>query len=227
VVEDAAVGRVVECLGDEDRAGAVTGRLGCSDVGREGLAEVRRVQDLVEPSLPAGHIVFDPFIARGLDYYTGPVFEIFHEGANSLPLSIASGGRYDELIGAFSGQPAPACGGSLGFERILLMLTDGPAAPGGSQVLVTVWDDDTAAEMVALAGELRRQGIRTEVSLTPGGLGGQLRYATQRGIPVCVIRGPAERDAGTVTVKDLTTGTQTTGPRSGVADLVRSVVRSP
>ncbi len=226
-VDDTTLGRLAEDLRDEDRARAVTGRLGCSEVGREGLAEARRVQDLVEPSLPAGHIVFDPFVARGLDYYTGPVFEVFHEGADSLPLSIASGGRYDELVGAFSGRPTPACGGSLGFERILPLLGDGAATSSGSQVLVTVWDDGAAGEMVALAGELRRQGIRTEVSLAPGGLGGQLRYATQRGIPVGVIRGPAERDAGTVTVKDLATGAQTTGPCGGVVGLVRAALGSP
>lgn len=224
--DDTTVGRVEEDLRADDRAAAVATRLGSSDVGRDGLQEVRCVRDLVEPSLAAGRILFDPFIARGLDYYTGPVFEVFHEGANSLPLSIASGGRYDELIGTFAGHPVPACGGSLGFERILLMLEDGDGAPSGSQVLVTVWDDAAQGEMVALAGELRRQGFRTEISLHSGGLGGQLRYATHRGIEVCVIRGPAERDAGSVAVKDMATGQQTNGPRSSVVDLVRAVLHA-
>lgn len=222
--DDAIVSRIELDLRDSDPASAVCSRLASSEVGQAGLAEVQRVRDLVEPSLRSGRFVFDPFIARGLDYYTGPVFEVFHEGPSSMPLSIASGGRYDELIGSLSGRPTPACGGSLGLERILLMLEEGVATASGPQVLVTVWDDDSAADMIELAMRLRHVGIRTEVTLEPTGLGPQLRYATQRGIPVGVILGPQERHTSTVTVKDLTTGEQTTGPRADVVDLVRKLV---
>lgn len=224
-IDDAVITRVAQDLREADRPAAVAERLRDSRQGRVGLDEVRRVHDLVVPSLSGGRLVFDPYIARGLDYYTGPVFEVFHEGLDSHSLSIASGGRYDDLIGGFSGRPTPACGGSIGFERVLLLRASDGVTSAGPEVLVTVWDDESAADMLALATELRSHGIRAEATLAAGSLSAQLRYAGHRQVAVAVISGPAERDAGTVTVKNLATGDQTVGARHGVVDLVRTALR--
>lgn len=221
-----SVDRLRADLAADDHAAAVVDRLASSDVGNAGIAEVMRVQELVSAALPAGRIIFDPFIARGLDYYTGPVFEVFREGPDSLPLSIASGGRYDDLVGALSGRSTPACGGSIGFERIMLMLANEDTVADGPQALVTVWDEGSTSEMIAFAARLRNAGIKTEVSLTTSGLGGQLRYAASRGIAVGVIHGPAERANDTVTVKDLVSGEQRTGAVTDLISMVRSALTS-
>jgi len=151
-------------------------------------------------------------MARGLSYYTGPVFEVVHDG---LDATIAAGGRYDGLVGMFQSQDVPATGGSLGMERILLLLERAEAAAGarsGPDVLVTLMEDDGAADAMALAGRLRGQGYT--VDLYSGGgrlkLGKQLKYADRRGCRVALIRGEDERTDATVTVKDLGSGDQTT-----------------
>ncbi|MBX6388463.1 MAG: histidine--tRNA ligase [Frankia sp.] len=205
---------------------AVSERLTETEQGRAALTEVRDVETLVRPNLRAGRIVFDPFIARGLDYYTGCVFECFYEGDQSLPLSIASGGRYDGLMGTIGDQAVPACGGSIGFERILLLLENAAdtAAPA-IEVLVTCWDETYAADALSIATALRRDGIRAETYLASGGLKAQLRQAARREAKVCVIYGPNDRAQGTVTVRNLDSGEQTTGPREEVTRLVRERLR--
>lgn len=206
-----AISALLADLGSDDLAGAVGERIARSEWGAAGLAEVERVLELVG-QLPGGQIDFAPVMARGLSYYTGPVFEVVHEG---LDATIAAGGRYDGLIGMFQGQDVPATGGSLGIERILLLLEEAEAAADvrtGPEVLVTVMDDDGAADAMALAAQLRSRGHT--VDLYAGGgrlkLGKQLKYADRRGCRVAVIRGEDERAAATVTVKDLASGDQTT-----------------
>jgi histidyl-tRNA synthetase len=177
----------------------------------------------VRAQIRGGEVVFDPFIARGLDYYTGPVFEVFYtEDPDARPLSLASGGRYDNLIGMFRRDPVPACGASLGFERILLLLGDDRSERSSiPEVLVTVWDEESRTDALSLAMELREHGISTETYVGEGGLKAQLRYAGRRQIRACVIAGPDERDRGELAVRDLVTGDQRTGPRRDVVELVR------
>lgn len=206
-----AVQQLVEDLGSDDLVGAVSDRLAGTPRGRRGLQEISRVLELVG-SLPGGRLVHAPVLARGLSYYTGPVFEVVHE---ALDVTIAAGGRYDGLIGMFQNNDVPATGGSLGIERILLLLEraakdaehtrgDGPA------VLVTLMEPEHDAEALALAQQLRAAGF--DVDLYAGGgsrkLGKQLKYANRRGVRLVVIRGEAERDAGRVAVKDLASGDQ-------------------
>jgi len=222
-----AVDALVADLGSDDLAAAVRDRIARSERGSTGLQEVERVLDLVG-QVPGGQIAYAPVMARGLSYYTGPVFEVVHDG---LDATIAAGGRYDGLIGMFQGQDVPATGGSLGMERILLLLEQAEAhadARTGPEVLVTLMDDDGAADALALAGRLRAQGYT--VDLYSGGgrlkLGKQLKYADRRGCRVAIIRGEDERAAATVTVKDLVSGDQTTIPESGLAaDLDRLLGR--
>ncbi|MEX2549904.1 MAG: histidine--tRNA ligase [Nitriliruptoraceae bacterium] len=204
----AAIEALAGDLSAGDPAGAVRARLASSEVGMAGLAEVDRVLELVGDDAP---VVYAPVLARGLSYYTGPVFEVVHEG---LDATIAAGGRYDGLIGMFQSQDVPATGGSLGMERILLLLQERASGAGlaGPDVLVTVMDEDGAADALALAGRVRATGLNAEL-YTGGGrlkLAKQLKYADRRGVRVAVIRGSTERADATVTLKSLTTGEQRT-----------------
>jgi histidyl-tRNA synthetase len=206
-------------LGADDPAAAVRARLGRSETGQAGLAEVDRVLDLVGGAVP---VAYAPVLARGLSYYTGPVFEVVHDG---LDATIAAGGRYDGLIGMFQSGDVPATGGSLGLERILLLLEAaevGAAGPAGPDVLVTVMDEDGAADALALAARLRATGLTVE-PYSGGGrlkLAKQLRYADRRGVRLAVLRGADERAAATVTCKSLASGEQRTVP---LADLEATV----
>ena len=180
-----------------------------SAVGEEGLAEV----DAIAEALP-GRTVFTPHLARGLAYYTGPIFETYVSG---FPSAIASGGRYDGLVGMFAGRPIPAVGGSLGIERILLLVAGEPEAlTSPARVLVTVWDAAARPGALGLAADLRAAGIATEVYLGGERMGEQLGYASSRAIPFAVIQGPRERERGVVAVRDLGTRTQA---EMGLGDL--------
>jgi histidyl-tRNA synthetase len=202
-------------LSADEPATAIRSRLQRSETGVAGLDEVDRLLVLVGDAVPA---TYAPVLARGLSYYTGPVFEVVHAG---LDATIAAGGRYDGLIGMFQSADVPATGGSLGLERILLLLEaaeEASAAPTGPEVLVAVMDDDAAADAVALAGRIRSAGHSVE-PYSGGGrlkLAKQLKYADRRGVRVAVIRGAEERAAATVTCKALATGEQRTVP---LADL--------
>ena len=155
---------------------------------------------------------------RGLGYYTGPVFEaeltfeiLDEKGRKRQFGSVAGGGRYDDLVKRFTGQDVPATGVSIGVDRLLAALrakgrTTGDAA---GPVIVTVMDRDRMADYQAMAGELRRAGVRAEVYLgNPKNFGNQLKYADKRQSPVAVIQGGDEAAKGTVILKDLILGAQ-------------------
>jgi histidyl-tRNA synthetase len=207
-VPGAAVEALVGDLGADDLVGRVRERLAASERGAAGLGEVDRLLELIG-AIPGGSIGFAPVMARGLSYYTGPVFEVVHDG---LDATIAAGGRYDGLIGMFQNQEVPATGGSLGMERILLLLEqqEEAGARGGPDVLVTLMDDEGTPDALGLAQRLRGEGFSADVYAGRGKLGKQLRYADRRGVRVALIRGADERAAGTVAVKDLASGDQAT-----------------
>jgi histidyl-tRNA synthetase len=165
----------------------------------------------------AGHVVFDPTLARGLSYYTGPIFEIRVAG---LAGSMGGGGRYDGLIGMFGKQQIPAVGFSLGLVRVLLVLVERGMFPSlgiGPQVLLCRLPDVDGAAAVATATALRAQGLRVEVFADDTKLGNQLQYASTIGAPFVAILGSAELAAGTVGLKNLTSGAQVTVPLADVA----------
>ncbi|MEN9787016.1 MAG: Histidine--tRNA ligase [Pseudomonadota bacterium] len=185
-------------------------------------AELRTVMAHAR-TLGATHLVFDATLARGLGYYTGPVYEaVLTDGGVG---SVSGGGRYDGLIGMFSGRPVPAVGVSLGVERLLTVMEERgmlPDAGTRTRVLVTVFSDDCAPDSLAVARRLREAGIETETWLGgAGNLGKQFKYAAGKGIPYAVVCGPSERDAGTVNLKDLRSGTQVVVARDGLAAAVR------
>jgi histidyl-tRNA synthetase len=210
-IDGAVVEAIAADLGSGDLDGAVRGRLTATERGRAGLAEVDRVLELAG-EVPGGQVLYAPVLARGLSYYTGPVFEVVHD---ELAATIAGGGRYDGLIGMFQSNDVPATGGSLGIERILLILeqqarADEAADLDAPDVVVTVMDEDGAPDAVALAQRLRSGGFAVDLEVGGGKLGKQLKRADRRGARTAVIRGADERAAGTVAVKDLRSGDQTT-----------------
>jgi histidyl-tRNA synthetase len=219
-VPTGAVDALAADLQADDAHEALVDRLGSTERGRRGLEEVDRLLALVG-GVDGGVVEHAPVLARGLSYYTGPVFEVVHEG---LDATIAAGGRYDGLIGMFQGQNVPATGGSLGLERILLLLDDDSAQGDGPDVMVAVLDEPLAATSMRLARRLRASGIKVDLYTGEGRLGKQLRYADRRGARVAVIQGPDEFDAGTVTVKTLATGAQTTVPDEQLVSTVTSIL---
>lgn len=157
----------------------------------------------------ADQVVIDLSIARGLAYYTGPVFEAVLVDAPRFG-SVAAGGRYDGLIERFSGQRVPAVGASIGVDRLLAALKDLGRAGGTkstAQVLVTTIDPALMDDYVAMTFELRRAGIRTELYLgAPKRFGKQIKYADQYDIPIVLVLGSDENERGVVTVKDMAVG---------------------
>jgi len=154
-------------------------------------------------------VVVDLSIARGLAYYTGPVFEA---GLVEAPQygSVFSGGRYDGLVERFLGEKVPATGASIGVDRLLAALVDLGRVDerrSTAQVLVTVMDKSLMDDYLELAFELRRAGVPTDLYVgKPGGVGRQLKYADRSGVPIALLFGGNEKEAGVVTLKDLDLG---------------------
>ena len=189
---------------DTDR---VRKQLDTTQRGRLGLAEVDRLLELTA-GLPADRVVFVPRMVRGLDYYTGPIFEVT---ATGYPGSIASGGRYDGLVAKLGGPDLPACGGSIGVERILAIQAADEADPRGLDVALTVLG--AQSDIMRLAGEIRAQGLRTGVYLgSSGKLAKQLKWAHDQYARTVLMYGPDEQQAGEVTVRDMQSGEQTRVP---------------
>jgi histidyl-tRNA synthetase len=190
-----------------------------SEAGRKGVAELQAVLRYSEGGPAAAHLRVDPYLARGLSYYTGPIYEIALPGLSG---SAGSGGRYDDLVGIFSGQSLPACGFSLGLERILLIMEERGMFPdrlaGQPQVLVTQYDESTANASFRLAQELRAAGLRVDLYPDQDRFGKQFKYAEERSIRYVVLVSPREVQAGVVAVKDLVTGEQVDLPGPAVAE---------
>jgi histidyl-tRNA synthetase len=162
-------------------------------------------------------ISFDPSVVRGLEYYTGPVFEVellfSTDSAAGSPRfgSVGGGGRYDGLVSRFRGEPVPATGFSIGVSRLLAALqylnkveTKAEAGP----VVVTVFDKDRIADYQQMVASLRNAGIRAELYLGSGKFGPQMKYADKRNSPCVVIQGSDEKAKGEVTIKDLIVGAE-------------------
>ncbi len=195
-----------------------------SRIGREGLEEVDEVTAIVAPLLTDGEVEFFPFLARGLDYYTGPIFEIYLKGVVG---AIASGGRYDNLIDMFADKQIPACGGSLGIDRILSSLrVNGQSGEDtlAPQVFITVWDRTSKSETLRIATELRDKGIVVETFLGEGKIGKQVRLASERNARYCLFYGPDERQKKEVTLKDLLTGKQTSIKREQIVKTLKTLL---
>jgi histidyl-tRNA synthetase len=213
---------IVGVMTAPDAADRIRGALKKSEEGSAGLDEVDRVLSLVAPQLPAGRIAFTPRLVRGLSYYTGPIWELTAPGVAG---SMGGGGRYDHLIEQLGGPDVPATGTSLGVERILSLLPDAAdQRPSRLDVAVTVMGQELAGRSFGLAAAARAAGLRASVYLGASGkLGRQLKWASDQGARWCLIYGSAEDEAGTVTVRDMDSGEQTSVP---VGDLGRHLARA-
>lgn len=173
---------------------------------------LRAVLELVEAAGFADRVRLDPTIARGLDYYTGIIYETRLTDARVSGVgAVMSGGRYDGLIGLFGREQVPAVGISVGLDRLLaalqelgLVRMDGAAVP----IYVTVFGDGQAAAAARAAQALRTGGLRVEVDAVGGKLGKQLERAHKRGARLAVVIGPDEVTSGEAVVKDLARGEQ-------------------
>ena len=200
----------------EDKIAQIDQRLRDSKIGQQGRAELEEIWSIVKASgYGDGRIVVDPSVVRGLEYYTGPVYEVeltfATSGADGTPRfgSVGGGGRYDGLIARFRGESVPATGFSIGVSRLLSALTylnkiDSEAQPG--PVVVTVFDRDRAADYQRMVSELRTAGIRAELYLGSGKMAAQLKYADKRRAPCVIIQGGDEHARGEVQIKDLIEG---------------------
>ena len=165
---------------------------------------------LSSAGVPSDKFAFVPTLARGLDYYTGAIFEIEIDGYKAG--SVGGGGRYDNLIGTFGKETVPAVGISFGFDRLLEAAEEAELLPkeaSKTQVLVTVFEPKLLSNSLDLATNLRKRGINTEIYLDPNAkLDKQLKYADQKKIPFVALLGPSEIKEEKITLKDFATQKQ-------------------
>ena len=178
----------------------------------EGIANLRQLVDAFEGAgFPKDRLVIDLSIARGLDYYTGTVYETL---LGDLPAigSVCSGGRYDDLAGLYTKQHLPGVGASLGLDRLMAameelgLLQD---AATSADVFIVQFSAEALPSYIALAHRLRQAGLRTELYPEAKGMGRQLKYADRKGFPIALIGGPDELEKGVWQVKDMRDGSST------------------
>ncbi|MHC2435639.1 histidine--tRNA ligase [Bradyrhizobium sp. USDA 4451] len=202
----------------KDAIAAAETYLAKSEVGQAGVSELEEIAKLVAASgYGADRIRIDPTVVRGLEYYTGPVYEIEllldTKDEKGRPVrfgSVGGGGRYDGLVSRFRGEPVPAAGFSIGVSRLqaaLTMLGQLDASAVFGPVVVTVFDRDRVADYQKMVAQLRQAGIRAELYLgNPKNMGNQLKYADRRNSPCVIIQGSDEKARGEVQIKDLIDG---------------------
>jgi len=230
-LSDEAITRILNFTGWGERGSGAKSTLSANEVtianfedaikdslsGRSGVSELSEIKNLIASAGYESRVVIDPSVVRGLEYYTGPVFEVdltfSTEGKDGSPRfgSVGGGGRYDGLISRFRSEPVPATGFSIGVSRLLAALEylgkvnlkteRGP-------VVVTVFDQDRIADYQNMVAKLRNAGIRAELYLGSGKFAPQMKYADRRNAPCVVIQGSDEKSRGEVTIKDLIVGAE-------------------
>jgi len=195
-----------------------------------GVAELREVLSVLRDlGVPESDYALNLSIARGLDYYTGTVYETTLDDHPEIG-SVCSGGRYDDLAGQYTKSRLPGVGMSIGLTRLFWQLREAGlvgTAESTVQVLVPQLDEAHLPQCLALATELRQGGINTEVVLDGGKLGKQLKYADRAGIRFVAILGEQEVSAGTVTIKDLRRQDQFTVARDEAVRALRVELAQP
>jgi histidyl-tRNA synthetase len=214
-----AIERILAFMGAEggDDLSRIGEGLSGSAACEQGVANLREILAIVTScGYGPDRVKLDTGIVRGLDYYTGPVFEgqltfpVTNDAGEEVVMgSIGGGGRYDDLVARFTGQKVPATGVSIGVSRLLTALrARGTTARTEPLIVVLVLDKKEAAVSFALARELRAAGLRAEAYAGDAGMKAQLKYADKRGCAVAVIEGGDERARGEVTLKDLALGAE-------------------
>ena len=206
---------------------AILGRLlefvGQNELGATGVDELRAIMKFAEAEGIGSKIEIDPSLARGLSYYTGAIMEI---DVKDLPGSLGGGGRYDSLVGMFLGEDVPACGFSLGLERIIVVMTEREMLPpqlvsSPADVMISIWNEGSVADSISLAQELRGAGLRVDLYPEADKIGKQFKYASARLIPFVAVMGDEERARGEVSIKDMRSGTQRSVKRENLAVTLR------
>lgn len=189
---------------------------------QQALDDLETLLSLTSDAPAGSHIRLAPGLARGLSYYTGPIFEVV---STDFSGSLGGGGRYDNLVGMFSNKQVPAVGFSLGLERILLLMEERnmfPTLQLTAQVMVCILPDTPLPPAVGLASRLRQAGITVDVYPEQGKLGRQLSTADSLQIPYVLILGPDEVERETYTLKNLATGEQQTLAEDALIAALRS-----
>jgi histidyl-tRNA synthetase len=197
--------------------------VGSTVTGRQAIDELRVIAELLSAANYQTQVKFASDIVRGLEYYTGPVFETEltfdvpnEKGQPVVFGSVGGGGRYDGLVGRFRGEQVPATGFSIGVSRLTAALkaVGSPIVADDTEpgpVIVTVLDKDRVADYQRMASTLRQAGIRAELYLGSGKFGPQMKYADRRRSPCVVIQGSDEKAKGEVQIKDLIVGAELAG----------------
>lgn len=189
-------------------------------VSNEVLTEIGQILKLAAKA----PVLLDPSLARGLSYYTGTIMEI---NVPDLAGSLGGGGRYDGLIGMFGKEQIPACGFSLGLERILVVMDERGMFPpeiasnSPADVMITIWNEASTAESLKLANELRKHGLRVLLYPEPDKLGKQLKYADSIRVPSVCVLGESELAENKVTLKNMKTGEQRTIERDQLHEEIK------
>jgi histidyl-tRNA synthetase len=223
---------VFEAVDDaEEKIGQIDLRLRGSKVGQQGREELEQIAKLVAATGYNDRVIIDPSIVRGLEYYTGPVYEVELAlpitGDDGKPVrfgSVGGGGRYDGLVSRFRGEPVPATGFSIGVSRLLAALMQIgkiDAKPEAGPVIVTVLDRDRIADYQRMATTLRAAGIRAELYLGSGKFSPQMKYADRRRSPCVIIQGSDEKQRDEVQIKDLIVGAELAGLSKEREDYLR------
>jgi histidyl-tRNA synthetase len=205
----AVLGRIVEFVQD-------------NEMGAAGVDELLSIMEFAEAMGIANRLKIDPTLARGLSYYTGAIMEI---NVKDLAGSLGGGGRYDNLVGMFLGQDIPACGFSLGLERILVVMSERGMFPARldsspADVMVAIWNKETVSESIQLAQELRAAGLRVDLYPEADKLGKQFKYASSIGVRFVAVIGEEERARGQVAVKDMQSAEQQNVARADVTEFL-------
>jgi histidyl-tRNA synthetase len=211
---------------------ALRTKVGDHVAGQAALDDLAAIERLSAATPAGGRLQLDPSLARGLSYYTGAIMEI---AVPDMAGSLGGGGRYDNLVGMFRGEKVPACGFSLGLERILVVMGERGMFPldletAAADVMVLQWSEATQADALALASQLRASGDAGEagprVVLYPevDKPGKQFKYAESIGVRIAALVGEDEAAADTVALKDLKNRTQITVPRPDAPAEIRRLL---
>jgi len=213
-------------IGDAATIANIEDAVRSSILGKEGACELQQISSLVDAANYADRVRIDPSVVRGLEYYTGPVFEAEltfkvpnEKGQPVVFGSVGGGGRYDGLVGRFRGEDVPATGFSIGVSRLFsaLKAVKSPIVTGAHEhgpVVVLVLDRERVADYQRMASLLREAGVKAEMYLGNAGMKAQMKYADKRGAPLVIIQGGDEKAKGEVQIKDLVEGAR---QASGIA----------
>jgi len=197
--------------------------VGGDETGQRAVANLQAIVGLTAQTNAAGKVRFDPSLARGLSYYTGAIMEI---NVADLAGSLGGGGRYDNLVGMFLGQDIPACGFSLGLERILVVMNERNMFPEAldsspADVMVAIWNKESVAESIKLARELRVGGLSVDLYPEANKLGKQFKYASSIGVPFVAVIGEDEQAQGLVAIKNMASSQQQAVRREEAVELIK------